>query len=50
MFVINNFDNTQLLSKTMLGAIAEAKEQEVSMKAWIMYYLKSEQWGDCSTL
>ena len=34
----------------MVGAIAEVQEQEVSMKAWIMYYLNSEQWGDCLIL
>ena len=50
MFVMKNFDNIQLLSEIMMDAIAEPKEQQVSMKAWIMYYLKSEQWGDCSTL
>ena len=43
MFVINSFDNTQLLSEIMLGAIAEAQEEEVRMKTSIMYYLKSEQ-------
>ena len=50
MFAINNFDNTHLLSEIMLGAIVEAQEQDVSMEAWIVYYLKSEQWEDCSTL
>ena len=49
MFIINNFDNTQLLSEIMIGAIAEAMLREVSLKAWILY-LHSEKWGDCTTL
>ena len=32
MFVINNFDNTQLLSEIMIGAIAEAMLHGVSLK------------------
>ena len=50
MFVINNFDNTQLLSKIMIGAIAEAMLHGVRLETWILYYLHSEQWGDCTTL
>ena len=50
MFIINNFDNRQLLSEIMIGAIAEAMLHGVSLKAWILYYLHSEQWGDCTTL
>ena len=50
MFIINNFDNTQLLSEIMIGAIAEVMLHEVNLKAWILCYLHSEQWGDCTTL
>ena len=50
MFIINNFDNTQLLSEIMIGAISEVMLHGVSLKAWILYYLHSEQWRDYTTL